>query len=103
MAYLTVEPVSGMGASLRQAAQTFDHPNSKTMVYPPNRARVARAQQEAGSWTDVQPYGASTGAHGLRRMTGYAGLGAMDDVPKWVWWGGGGLVAGLVAGWLFIK
>ena len=62
--------------------------NSRTMVYPPNRARVAAAQRAAGNWAQATP---------LR------GLGMLDRVPTWAWWLAGGVVAGGAAYWLLKK
>lgn len=64
-------------------------PWSRTMVYPPNRARVATAQQAAGGWAQV------TRLNGLGAM-------AIPVLPTWAWIAGG-LAAGGVATFAFLK
>jgi hypothetical protein len=64
---------------------------SRSMIYPPNRARLSAAKQAAGGWTNIQLRGLGQGE------------GFMAQVPQWAWWAGGGLAAGLVAGFLFLK
>jgi len=68
------------------------YPFSRTHQYGPARATVGRAQRAAGGWTDIRP---------LRGLGAENGNGL--DIPSWVWWGAGGLVAGAAAGWFFLK
>lgn len=68
----------------------IDHPRSRSMIYPPNRARVAQAQAAAGGWTHVVP------TRGLR------GLGILDAVPSWVLYGLGGIALGGAVGYFVI-
>jgi hypothetical protein len=67
----------------------LQHPWSRTMIYPPNRARVATARQAAGGWTQV------TRLNGLGQM-------AIPVLPTWAWIAGG-LAAGGVATFAFLK
>ena len=59
----------------------YPAPWSRTMIYPPNRERVAVAQQAAGGWTQV------TRLQGLGQM-------ALPVLPTWAWVLGGLAVGG---------
>lgn len=68
------------------------HPRSRTMVCPGARASVARLQADAGA---------------TRLVFATRGVGTLHEtfasVPTWVWAGGGGLIAGLIAGAVLFK
>jgi len=68
----------------------IDHPRSRSMIYPPNKARIARAQAAAGDWTHVVQ------TRGLR------GLGFLSSVPSWVLYGLAGIAAGGVVGYFVL-
>lgn len=96
----------GLGAAL-------EPPISKTMVWPPNRQRIAAAKAGAGGWANAQRaaqgnpgFGANRFDPGLGRY-GMRGLGAgdgfMSGVPEWAWWLGGGLAAGILTAYVVSK
>lgn len=64
---------------------------SPTMIYPPNSARVAMAQQAAGGWVQVQ------------RFRGLGQGGFFSSIPQWVWWAVGGVGLGVVGGFLLFR
>jgi LPXTG-motif cell wall-anchored protein len=70
----------------------IDAPYSRSMIFPPNRARVASAMRASGGWTQTQRL------NGLRGR----GLGALA-VPTWAPWLAGGLAVGGAAGYFFFR
>lgn len=71
---------------LRGGHEAVLNPRSRTLGYGPNRATIARLQNDVSS----------TGRIVRSRLSG-AGLGQVE-VPDWAWWLGGGLVVGAAIG-----
>lgn len=65
---------------------TLEHPQSRSMVYPPNRSRVAHAAAASGNWTYA------TRLNGLGALT--------DNLPTWLPYLAGGVAVGALGAYL---